>query len=65
MRQQMERLTDKEFLSELRWYCMEVQETANPETPVFYGDDRKINRERTLEMLVYSGMTEAKKKSML
>jgi len=61
----MEHLTDAEFMEELRSYSSVVQETDNPECPVFYNDDRKINRERTLEMLVYSGMTEAKKKSML
>ena len=61
----MERLTDEEFIEELRSYAAVIQNTDNPETPIFYNDDRKINRKRTLEGFEYAGMTEEKKKSML
>lgn len=61
----MTRLTDKEFMEELRLHCAIAQETSYPETPVFYEPSGAIARERTLQSLSYASMTDEQKRSML
>lgn len=60
------RYTDAEFTEELRSY-LDVKlgdESLSAAVPVFYLESGAVNRQKTLELDVFDGMTEQKKREL-
>jgi len=57
--------SDAEFTEELRSYLDAKAGEPSPAVPIFYRANRKIDREKTLNLQVFDGMTPAKKADLL